>query len=115
DAASHDARAFDLELVEEAGALLRVMVPREPLDTSARPPRLALVKSDARVVLDEPVEHTEARVDPKARPVLDRPVEAAGREEEERWTRAADLVVGLDAVGRRGRHQSPFTGRPART
>src|SRR5262249_61119712 len=48
-------------------------------------------------------------------PVLDGGVEAARREEEQRRPVAEDLVARLDAVADRGRHQSPRTGRAART
>src|SRR5262249_58795022 len=109
DAPSGDARALDVEVVEQVGALTCVRLPRQPLDAAAGPPRLALVEGDTGEVLLELVEEAEALVDPERAPVLDRRVEAAGGEEEERRPVSAHLVVGLDPVAGRRRPQSPRT------
>ena len=104
DAAAHEVRALDAELVEERDSLPRVVGPGDPLDSPAGLARLALVERDTGEVPLEPVEEAQPLVDPEGRPVLERAVEAAGGEEQQRRAVAAHLVAGLDPVAGRGRH-----------
>ena len=50
------------------------------------------------------IEQPDPGVDPERRPLLDRRVEAAGREHQQRRSRADHLVARCDAVDGRGRH-----------
>src|SRR5947208_7199625 len=115
NAATHDVRTLDTEMVEETEALRGVVVPGQPLETSAGLAGLALVEDDARERAGQVGEKAKAFVDAERAPVLDRRVEPSRREHEQRRPFADHLVARANPTHVGERHQSPLTGRPART
>ena len=77
-AATHDVRAIDAEMLEQAETLPHVVRPGEMLDAASRLPGLAAIEHDAREVLRQVIEDLDAGVDALRPPLVEGRVEARG-------------------------------------
>jgi hypothetical protein len=113
-AATHQVRALDAEMIEQAFALRDEMLPGDALDPAARLAAFAAVEQDAGKTLWQMIKQLDPGVAAERRPRLNHGVEAAGRVHQERRPGAERFVARRDAVDNRACHDQPLIWRPAR-
>ena len=106
-ASPHDERRIDAEMVQELFALACVRGPRETFHPSAGLSGLPAVVGDDLMFRCQPGQRVDAGPGTGHAPLLDGGIETAGREHQQRRSRAAGFIVDLDTVDDSSGHWVP--------